>query len=142
MAGDRSDLGLGTLHLREPRDRRTAQIVKRDIDDAGYLTRLAPGRPETVRGPRLAFAIGEDDRAALRHHVEHGLERSADRDQNALLGLALPQADVPAVIGRPRQARASPELLVQRRASGCCFLNISTLFPLSNASVIQCATSA
>jgi hypothetical protein len=105
MASDGGDLRFGRADQCKPRYRSTAQVGERDAHDARRFACLAPRCPETIRGPRLVVAIGEDDRTALRCSIERSLERSADLYDDARSGLALPQSDMGPIIGRPRQAK-------------------------------------
>ena len=99
VSGDGSDLGFGCADQRKSCYRSTAQIVERHAHDAYRLARFAPRRPETIRGPRLVIAIGEDDGAALRCGIERDLERSADLYHYTGTGLALSQSDMTSVVG-------------------------------------------
>jgi hypothetical protein len=83
----------------EPRHGGAAQIVEREPNEAGSLAGAALGGLEPRAGPWLAIAFDEDDRRKLRHGVERGFEQRADRDDDTRAGLALPQANVMAVIG-------------------------------------------
>jgi hypothetical protein len=77
VSGDGGDFRLGGTHKRQPGDGGATQIVKRQ---PGYARRFAdaqPCRAEGLAGPRPAVSTGEDDWAASRCGVEHGLERRA-----------------------------------------------------------------
>src|SRR5580693_528836 len=103
MTADGGDFGFGATGKGEPRHRRAAQVIERHADDASRLASLGPRRPEAIRCPRFAVAVGEDDRAAFWRGIERGFERRANADDYARPSLPLPRADVCSVITRPRK---------------------------------------
>ena len=83
----------------EPGHCRAAQVIECYADDASRLACLAPRRPKAVRGPRLAVAVGEDDRCCASAWHRARLKRRTDPDDDARTRLPLPQTDVRPVVG-------------------------------------------
>src|SRR6516165_7720886 len=125
VPGDGGDLGLSGTSNSEPRHGSAAQIMEREPEEANSLAGATPGSLEPCARPWLAIAFDEDDRRKLRRGVERGFERGADRDDDARAGLSLPQPNMRAVIGRPRQAQqialplSSPQREQQRQMEMC-----------------------
>src|SRR5262249_17290852 len=106
VSGNARDLRLGAFRERESSDRSTAQIVEGETGDTGAFAAACPRRCEGLRCPRLPrMRIGEDHRRAFWRDVEHRLQWRTDRNDNARASLRLPQPDVCAIVGRPRQAQ-------------------------------------
>jgi hypothetical protein len=85
VPGDGGDLGFGGSREREPRHGGASRVVERDADHARRCARLAPGRAEAVRCPRLAVAVGEHDGRALGRQIERSFERRAESRYTACL---------------------------------------------------------
>src|ERR1700692_3307522 len=82
MSGDGRDLRLRASDQREPGDCSAPEIVEGQGVNPGFTAPLLPRRPETVRRPRLVLRTDKNNRTALRHRIEGGLERCTDRYRN------------------------------------------------------------
>jgi hypothetical protein len=101
VSRDCGDLRFRRPHEGKPRHCGTAQVVECYTDDSGLGPRLSEGRAEPVGRPRLALGGEQDDWTQAWLGVQRGLERSANRYDDARAGLALLEPNCIAVIRGP-----------------------------------------
>ena len=105
MPGEGGNLSFTTSAKRKPGHGSSAKVVEGQPGHFRLGDNLAPRGAESVGSPRRAVRRGQDGHGGLGLGgiVQRRLQFAADGNVDAPPALALPQADVLAVLGRPRQ---------------------------------------